>query len=95
MPFFLIQIPFDETVQGWKRLPDRWFAKKTWVFLKLQSATYEQMSVQRSVQRITSNQLIKGANDQIWLESKRGFGDAEINIYNGNKVMLAANDQQQ
>lgn len=39
--------------------------------------------------------FIKGANDQIWLESKRGFGDAEINIYNGNKVMLAANDQQQ
>ena len=59
------------------------------------SNVYEQMSVQRSVQRITSNQLIKGANDQIWLESKRGFGDAEINIYNGNKAMLAANDQQQ
>ena len=63
--------------------------------LKLQPATYEQMSVQGSVQRITSNQLIKGANDQILLESKRGFGDAEINIYNGNKAMLAANDQQQ
>ena len=39
--------------------------------------------------------FIKGANDQIWLESKRGFGDAEIKIYNGNKAMFAANDQQQ
>ena len=78
-----------------KTAPWQIIRKKTWVFLKLQPATYEQMSVQRSVQRITSNQLIKGANDQIWLESKRGFGDAEINIYNGNKAMFAANDQQQ
>lgn len=51
------------------------------------------MSVQGSVQRITSNQLIKGANDQnqnVDLEMH-----AEINIYNGNRAMLAANDQQQ